>query len=98
MKRASFDDLDCSVAHTLEIIGEWWTPLILRDAFLGITRSGDFQERLGIAKNVLTTRLETLVEHDVLKNLTLGQAVVIQKSPTRVSGIRFPESHELIPS
>ena len=69
MKRASFDDLDCSVAHTLEIIGEWWTPLILRDGFLGVTRFGDFQERLGIARNVLTTRLETLVEHDVLKKV-----------------------------
>src|SRR6478752_5503907 len=69
MKRASFDNLDCSVAHTLEIIGEWWTPLILRDCFLGVTRFGDFQERLGIARNVLTTRLETLVEHDILKKV-----------------------------
>ena len=69
MKRASFDNLDCSVAHTLEVIGEWWTPLILRDAFLGIKRFGDFQERLGIAKNVLTTRLDTLVEHGVLKKV-----------------------------
>ena len=69
MKRASFDNLDCSVASSLEIIGEWWTPLILRDAFLGVTRFGDFQERLGIARNVLTTRLDTLVAHDVLKKV-----------------------------
>ena len=56
----------CSVAQSLEIIGEWWTPLILRDAFLGVTRFGDFQERLGIARNVLATRLDTLIEHDIL--------------------------------
>ena len=69
MKRASFDDLSCSVAQALEIVGEWWTPLILRDAFMGITRFGDFQERLGIARNVLSTRLEALVAHDVLKKV-----------------------------
>ncbi|MCB0970893.1 MAG: helix-turn-helix transcriptional regulator [Acidimicrobiales bacterium] len=69
MKRASFDDLTCSVAQALEIVGEWWTPLILRDAFMGITRFGDFQERLGIARNVLATRLDALVAHDVLKKV-----------------------------
>ena len=69
MRRASLDNLDCSVAHTLEIIGEWWTPLILRDAFLGVTRFGDFQVRLGIARNVLTTRLDTLVEHEIFKKV-----------------------------
>ncbi len=69
MRRASFDNLDCSVASSLEIIGEWWTPLILRDAFLGVTRFGDFQERLDIARNVLSTRLDNLVEHEVLKKV-----------------------------
>lgn len=69
MRRASFDDLACSVAQSLEIVGEWWTPLILRDAFLGVTRFGDFQERLGIARNVLTTRLDSLVEHGVMKRV-----------------------------
>lgn len=52
--------------------------------------------RTGMGNSRLTKQMR--VEHDVLKNLTLGEAVVIQKSPTRVSGIRFPESHELIPS
>lgn len=66
MRRASFDAMDCSVAQSLEVIGEWWTPLILRDAFLGIRRFGDFQQRLGIARNILATRLDTLVEHGVM--------------------------------
>jgi DNA-binding HxlR family transcriptional regulator len=69
MRRASFDDMPCSVARSLEVIGEWWTPLILRDCFLGVTRFGDFQRRLGIARNILADRLETLVEHDILKKV-----------------------------
>ena len=67
MKRTSFADMDCSIARTLEIIGEWWTLLILRDAFLGIRRFDDFQSRLGTARNVLTERLNTLVEHGILE-------------------------------
>jgi DNA-binding HxlR family transcriptional regulator len=67
MKRTSFAEMNCSVARTLEIIGEWWTLLILRDAFLGIRRFDDFQSRLGIARNVLTDRLNTLVEHGILE-------------------------------
>jgi DNA-binding HxlR family transcriptional regulator len=67
MKRTSFAGMHCSVARTLEIIGEWWTLLILRDAFLGVRRFDDFQSRLGIARNVLTDRLNTLVEHGILE-------------------------------
>lgn len=67
MRRASFEDMNCSIAQSLEIIGEWWTPLILRDAFLGITRFEEFQQRLGIARNILSTRLETLVEHGIME-------------------------------
>ena len=57
-----FADMNCSVAQSLEVIGEWWTLLILRDAFLGVTRFDDFAKRLGIARNVLTARLDTLVD------------------------------------
>ena len=67
MRRSSFEDMSCSIARSLEVIGEWWTLLILRDAFFGITRFEEFQERLGIARNVLATRLDTLVEHGVLE-------------------------------
>jgi DNA-binding HxlR family transcriptional regulator len=67
MKRTSFAEMNCSVARTLEMIGEWWTLLILRDAFLGVRRFEDFQSRLGIARNVLTDRLNTLVEHGILE-------------------------------
>jgi DNA-binding HxlR family transcriptional regulator len=67
MKRRSFEDMNCSVAQALEIVGEWWTLLILRDAFVGIRRFDDFQARLGISRNVLTTRLDALVEHGILR-------------------------------
>lgn len=56
----------CSVARSLEILGEKWTLLVVREAFFGVTRFADFRARLGIAPDVLTARLETLVEGGVL--------------------------------
>lgn len=56
----------CSIARTLEVIGERWTLLILRDAFRGVRRFDDLQRDLGIARNILTDRLQKLVEHGVL--------------------------------
>ncbi|SDK28193.1 transcriptional regulator, HxlR family [Nocardioides sp. YR527] len=59
----TYDGQICSIARSLEIVGERWTLLILRDAiFAGVTRYGDFQHNLGIATNILKTRLATLVE------------------------------------
>ena len=66
--------MHCSVAQALEVIGEWWTLLILRDAFLGVTRFDDFAKRLGIARNVLTTRLDCLVESGVLTKVCYEDA------------------------
>lgn len=67
MRKTSFVDMNCSVAQALEIIGEWWTLLILRDCFLGIRRFDDFVDRLGISRNVLADRLDTLVDSGVLE-------------------------------
>ncbi len=66
MRRKSFEDMNCSVAQTLEVVGEWWTMLIIRDCFLGVTKFDDFQERLGISRNILADRLDHLVERGVL--------------------------------
>jgi DNA-binding HxlR family transcriptional regulator len=68
---------NCSVAGTLELIGERWTPLILRDAFMGVRRFDDFQRDLGIARNVLQARLERLVEAGILRR------VLYQERPAR---------------
>lgn len=67
MRKASFADMHCSIAQSLEVLGEWWTLLILRDVFLGVRRFEDFVERLGISRNVLATRLDTLVAAGVLE-------------------------------
>jgi DNA-binding HxlR family transcriptional regulator len=62
----------CSVARALEVIGERWTLLIVRDALLGITRFSEFQRSLGIAKNVLADRLDSLVREGVLERRGAG--------------------------
>jgi DNA-binding HxlR family transcriptional regulator len=63
----TYDKQRCSAARTLELVGERWTLLIVRDAFLGVRRFGDFADRLGIARNVLQDRLERLVEAGLLE-------------------------------
>jgi len=67
MRRTSFAAMPCSVARTLEVVGEWWSLLVLRDAFKGVRRFDDFQRSLGIARNILADRLASLVEHGVLE-------------------------------
>jgi DNA-binding HxlR family transcriptional regulator len=61
--------MNCSVARTLEVVGEWWSLLIVRDALLGVRRFDDFQQRLGISRNILTQRLQRLVEQGVLDRI-----------------------------
>ncbi|MGH9210448.1 MAG: winged helix-turn-helix transcriptional regulator [Acidimicrobiales bacterium] len=74
MRRVSFADMNCSVARSLEVIGEWWTLLIIRDAMLGVTRFDEMQRRLGIARNILAARLDMLVQHGVLERRTYDAA------------------------
>ena len=56
MGRKRFDDMNCGIAQALEAFGDWWTLLIVRDAFFGARRFGDFETNLGIAKNILVER------------------------------------------
>ena len=56
----------CSVAQCLDVVGEWWSLLLVRDAFLGVTRFDDFRARLGISRNILTQRLNHLVDNGIL--------------------------------
>ncbi len=64
-----YPDQVCSIARSLEVIGERWTLLILRDSVLGLTRFEEFQESLGIASNVLTNRLKLMCEEDLLERV-----------------------------
>jgi DNA-binding HxlR family transcriptional regulator len=66
MARVPLDEMSCSIARTLEVIGDAWTPLILRDIALGITRFDAIQRDLGISRKVLSERLAALVDHGVL--------------------------------
>jgi len=61
--------MNCSVAQCLEVVGEWWSMLIIRDAFLGVRRFDDFQARLGISRNILNVRLTSLVDAGVLERV-----------------------------
>lgn len=67
MQRTNFGDMACSIARTLDVIGEPWSPLILRDVWVGFTRFDQLQADLGISRKVLTERLNHLVDHGVLE-------------------------------
>src|SRR6201997_2127302 len=69
MLQRTYTDQNCSVARALEVVGERWTLLILRDAVVGYERFEQFQERLGIASNVLTSRLKLLCDEGVLERV-----------------------------
>jgi DNA-binding HxlR family transcriptional regulator len=77
----------CSIARTLEVIGEKWTILVVREAFWGTTRFSDFRTKLEMASDVLTARLTTLVEHGVM-----------EKRAYRENGSRERFSYHLTPS
>lgn len=66
MRRTRFDEAPCPIARTTDLIGDWWTPLVMREALSGVRRFGDFVERLEIPKAVLTARLARLVEEGML--------------------------------
>lgn len=67
MQRTQFGDMACSIARTMDVIGEPWSPLVLRDVFAGIHRFDQIQADLGISRKVLTERLNHLVEQGVLE-------------------------------
>lgn len=66
MKRKSLEGNVCSIARSLDIIGDWWSLLIIRDALGGLRRFGEFQRSLGMAKNILSTRLKAMVEQGIM--------------------------------
>ncbi len=66
MRRTRFDRWPCPIARTTDLVGDWWTPLVMREAFLGRRRFEDFQRSLGVPRAVLTKRLDRLVEEGLL--------------------------------
>lgn len=90
-ERTSYKDFACSTAQSLEVVGEWWTLLIVRDAFFGVRRFEEFQRRLGISRSVLTNRLNRLVEEGIL------DARQYETRPPRVEYVLTQKGSDLFP-
>jgi DNA-binding HxlR family transcriptional regulator len=71
MQRKSWADANCPMARSVDLIGEWGSLLILREAFGGVSRFDDFQKRIGLSRNLLTTRLKKLVDGGILERRPL---------------------------
>lgn len=92
MRRTSLMGAECPVARSLDVIGDWWSLLIVRDASRGLTRFGEFQKSLGLAKNILSARLKKLVEHGILRaepgeHGSARRAYVLTEKGTQLSTI-----------
>lgn len=72
MKRISHKHASCPVARPLDAIGDWWSLLIIRDAFDGLHRFGEFQRNLGMAKNILASRLRNLIDHGIFETVQVA--------------------------
>lgn len=91
MKRTSFSRWPCSIARTVDLLGDWWTPLVLREAFYGVRRFDQFQSGLGIARNTLTERLNRLVEEGLLRKEPY------QKDPVRYEYLLTDKGNDFYP-
>ena len=92
VKRTTFADHPCSIARTLDVVGEWWTPLILRDVAYGVRRFREIQDDLGISANVLADRLDALVAEGLLETR------LYQERPERREYVLTSKGAELIPA
>jgi DNA-binding HxlR family transcriptional regulator len=92
MKRTGLADQPCSIARTLDVAGEWWSPLILRDVAYGIRRFGEIQADLGISANVLADRLEALVREGLLETR------LYQSRPERHEYVLSEMGADLVPA
>jgi DNA-binding HxlR family transcriptional regulator len=90
MQRTSFSTMACSIARSLDVVGEPWTPLILRDLWLGRNKFEDIQRNLDISRKVLTERLKTLVEQGVVERRPY------QRDPERYEYLLTDKGEELV--
>jgi len=91
VKRTSFAKWPCSIARTVDLIGDGWTPLVLREAFYGTTRFDEFERVLGIGRNVLSQRLARLVEEGLLERKPY------QQNPVRHDYVLTAKGRDLFP-
>ena len=67
MRRTRFEDAPCPIARTTDLMGDWWTPMVMREAFFGRKRFDEFQEALSLSRGVLAQRLTRLVDEGLLR-------------------------------
>jgi len=79
VKRTSLAGAACPIARALDVFGDWWSLLIIRDASLGRRRFGEFQANLGLARNILAARLRALVERGILKMVPASDGSAYQE-------------------
>ena len=91
MKRTEFASWPCSIARSVDLLGDWWTPLVLREAFLGLRRFDDMQRSLGIGRNVLTQRLKRLVDEGMFDR------VRYQEKPDRYEYVLSEKGRDFYP-
>ncbi len=89
MRRNNLSRVACPIARSLDVIGDWWSLLIVRDALKGMTRFSDFQTSLGVSKNILTRRLRTLVQKDVLEQVPAADGSAYQEYRLTEKGRRL---------
>src|SRR6185312_12416596 len=86
-RRISHAEASCPVARPLDAIGDWWSLLIVRDAFDGLRRFGEFQKNIGVAKNILTARLRNLVKHGVFTTVPASDGSAYQEYVLTAKGL-----------
>jgi DNA-binding HxlR family transcriptional regulator len=91
MERTSFAEMRCSLARGLDLIGDWWSPLIVRDLFLGVSKFDELIEDLGMSRNLLTRRLKSLVDNAIVER------VAYQHRPTRFEYRLTAAGRDLVP-
>jgi DNA-binding HxlR family transcriptional regulator len=91
VRHTSFAGMPCPIAHALDQAGEWWSLLILRDAFQGLSRFGEFRSSLGISENSLTRRLGDLVDNGLLERRPY------QERPTRYAYVLTDAGRDFLP-
>jgi DNA-binding HxlR family transcriptional regulator len=97
MLQSTYRDQVCSMAGTLEVVGERWTLLIVRDVFLGLRRFEELQQELGVARNVLATRLEKLVDAGILEKVAYSERPLRHEYRLTEAGIDlWPVIHSLL--
>jgi DNA-binding HxlR family transcriptional regulator len=92
MQRTSFAEFQCSLARSLDVVGEWWSPLIVARIALGLNRFDDLHRELGVSRKVLAARLDSLVDHGVLERRPY------QSRPVRHEYVLTEKGADLVPA